>query len=302
MNPLDRKTLGSTGLEVTRLGLGCAPLGGLYGDISEEQATEVVQRALALGLNLIDTAPLYGSGKSEKRVGAGVKGVARDSYILATKVGHPIGPEEDDKGLSREHILRECDRSLARLGTDWIDLYYMHAPYPNTPIQESIAAFIELVAAGKVRHWGISNFDAAQTSEVLEACDAGGWTRPVVHQPAYSLLKRDIEEDLLPLCAQERVGVVPYQVLQGGLLTGKYADATVPPAGSRAAEKPEWVPLFLDPAVHREISALRNEADELGIGLFDHVIRTTVDKQAVTSVILGVKRTEQLEAAIRALD
>ena len=150
MNPLDRKTLGSTGLEVTRLGLGCAPLGGMYGDISEEQATEVVQRALALGLNLIDTAPLYGSGKSEKRVGVGVKGVARDSYILATKVGRVLEPAEagDDRGqgifenpppfkpvfdFSYDGVMRSVEESLARLGVDRIScrLEDFDEPWPT---------------------------------------------------------------------------------------------------------------------------------------------------------------------------
>jgi aryl-alcohol dehydrogenase-like predicted oxidoreductase len=277
--------------------------------VGEVEAVHIVHWALDNGVNFIDTANMYegytrvlgsAGGVAEEILGAALAD-RRDRAVLATKVGHPIGPEEGDKGLSRNHILRECERSLARLKTDWVDLYYMHAPCPDTPIQESIATFMELIDAGKVRHWGISNFDAAQTLEVFEACDAGGWTRPVVHQPAYSLLKREIETDLLPLCAREKVAVVPYQVLQGGLLTGKYANAQVP-AGSRAAEKPEWLPLLQEEAVRQQIAALQDEAEERGLSLFDHVIRTTVDKQAVTSIILGVKRPEQLDAAIKALD
>ena len=144
-------------------------------------------------------------------------------------------------------------------------------------------------------------FHWTQTNEVLQACDGRGWQRPVVHQPPYSLLKREIEADLLPLCAREGVGVVPYQVLQGGLLTGKYRDPSAPPEGSRAAEKPEWVPLLQDEAMRREIARLQSEADERGASLFDHVIRTTVQKQAITSIIIGVKRPAQLEAAVLAL-
>ena len=296
-----------TPLEVSPLCLGTMTFGTPVG---EADAVHIVHWALDNGINFIDTANMYegyarvlgsAGGVAEEILGAALAD-RRQRAVLATKVGHPIGPEEGDKGLSRAHIMRECDRSLARLRTDWIDLYYMHAPYPGTPIQESIAAFMELVEAGKIRHWGISNFDVGQTLEVLEACDAGGWTRPVVHQPPYSLLKREIEKDLLPLCLQEQVGVVPYQVLQGGLLTGKYTDAAAPPAGSRAAEKPAWVPLLQDQAVRQEITDLQNEAEERGLSLFDHVIRTTVEKPAVTSIILGVKRTEQLESAVRALD
>ena len=304
---MNARQIPNTSLRVSPLCLGTMTFGTPVG---EAEAVHVVHWALDNGVNFIDTANMYegyarvlgsAGGVAEEFLGTALAD-RRDRAVLATKVGHPIGPDEGDKGLSRDHITRECDHSLARLQTDWVDLYYMHAPYPGTPIQESIATFMDLVEAGKIRHWGISNFNAEQTMEVLEACDAGGWSRPVVHQPPYSLLKREIEKDLLPLCAQEHVGVVPYQVLQGGLLTGKYTDAEAPPSGSRAAEKPEWIPMLQDEAVRQEIGRLQAEADEHGLSLFDHVIRTTVDKPAITSIILGVKRTEQLQAAIKALD
>lgn len=278
--------------------------------VGETDAVRIVHRALDCGVNFIDTANMYegytrhiGSpgGVSEEILGKALKG-RRQQVVLATKVGMKIGPTPDDGGLSRAHILRECDRSLARLQTDWIDIYYMHAPDPDTPLEESIAAFMDLIAAGKVRCWGISNFNAVQTRQALDTCDAHGWHRPVVHQSPYSLLKRDIENDLLPLCREENIAVVPYRVLQGGLLTGKYRDASSPPAGSRGREKPGWIPLLNDPAVQKEIAALTEQAGKQGLTLFDYTIRTTVRTPGITSIILGVKNTGQLEAAVRALE
>ena len=212
-----------------------------------------------------------------------------------------IGPNDDDGGLSPAHISRECDRSLARLGTDRVDVYYMHQPAPATPVAESIAAFMDLIQAGKVLHWGLSNFDAAQTREVLRICDSNRWQRPVFQQPPYSLIRRDIEEDLLPLCCEENIAVASYRPLEGGILTGKYGKGGPPPPGSRGDEKPEWIPLAQDPVVQETVQALEAEAREQGLSLFDYVIRTTVDTPGITSIVLGVKRIDQLEAAVQAL-
>ena len=245
------RAIANTDLKVSPLCLGTMTFGTPVG---EKDAIDIVHWALDHGLNFIDTANVYegytrcigsAGGVAEGILGRALAG-RRELAVLATKVGMKIGPGEDDEGLSPPHILRECDRSLKRLATDWIDLYYMHKPDDKTPIAESIEAFAKLVQAGKVRHWGMSNFNADQVRQVLQTCDGGGWPRPVVHQPPYSLLNRAIEQDLLPLCREEEIAVVPYQVLQGGLLTGKYADPAAPPEGSRGAEKPEWIPMLED--------------------------------------------------------
>jgi aryl-alcohol dehydrogenase-like predicted oxidoreductase len=303
---MESRTIPNTPLEVSPLCLGTMTFGTPVG---EKDAVHIVHWALDHGVNFIDTANMYegytrflgsAGGVAEEYLGKALAD-RRERAVLATKVGHPIGPEPDDMGLSRGHITRECDRSLARLATDCIDIYYMHSPYPDTPIEESIATFMDLIEAGKIRHWGISNFDTGQTRQVLEVCAANGWQRPVVHQPPYSLLKRDAEAALLPLCAQEDIGVVPYQVLQGGLLTGKYQVPPAPPADSRAAEKPEWVPLLQDEEVQKELGRLSAQATDQGLSLFDYVIRTTVNTPGITSIIIGVKNAGQLEEAIRAL-
>lgn len=304
---MEYRTIPHTELSVSPLCVGTMTFGT---PVAEKEAIEIVRYALDHGVNFIDTANMYegytryiGSpgGVAEQILGKALAG-RRDQAVLATKVGMKIGPAPDDEGLSRTHILRECDRSLERLATDWIDLYYMHKPDPDTSIEESIETMAELIQVGKIRHWGLSNFDAAQTQEVLRVCDEGGWPRPVVHQPPYSLLNRGIEQDLLPLCRREEIGVVPYQVLQGGLLTGKYSDPSAPPEGSRGAEKPEWIGMLKDDEALEEVQRLAAEAEAEGLTLYDYVIRTTVNTPGITSIILGLKRPEQLEQAIRALE
>ncbi len=296
----------NTDLKVSPLCLGTMTFGTPVG---EKDAIDIVHWALDHGLTFIDTANVYegytrcigsAGGVAEGILGRALAG-RREQAVVATKVGMKIGPGEDDEGLSPAHILRECDRSLERLATDWIDLYYMHKPDDKTPIAESIEAFAELVQAGKVRHWGLSNFDANLVRQVLQICDESGWPRPVVHQPPYSLLNRDIEQDLLPLCREEEIAVVPYQVLQGGLLTGKYADPATPPEGSRGAEKPEWIPMLEEDDALEELVRLRARAEEKGLNLFEYTIRTTANTPGITSIILGVKRSEQMEQAIRTL-
>ena len=303
---MENRKIPNTDLEVSPLCLGTMTFGTPVG---EPEAVDIVHRALDLGVNFIDTANMYegytrfmGSpgGLAEDYLGAALAD-RRDRVVLATKAGNPIGPDPQDQGLSRAHLLRECDRSLVRLRTDYVDLFYLHRPDPDTPIAASIAAVDELVRAGKVRHWGLSNFAAGQTREVLTTCDANGWLRPVVHQPPYSLLKRDIESDLLPLCREENIGAVPYQVLQGGLLTGKYSDPSAPPEGSRAAEKPEWLPLLQEPEIQRQLRDLSAAAAERGLSLFDYTIQTTLAVPGITSIILGVKRSAQIAAAVQAL-
>ena len=303
---MENRTIPNTQLEVSPVCLGTMTFGT---PVDEGDAIGIVHWALDHGINFIDTANMY---EGYTRVLGSSGGVAEDyigkalvdrrgEAVLATKVGHPIGPEPGDMGLSRAHIKRECDNSLKRLATDYVDLYYMHAPYPDTPIEESIATFVELIGAGKVRYWALSNFDADQTREVLQSCDANGWQRPVVHQPPYSLLKRDAEAELLPFCRQEDIGVVPYQILQGGLLSGKYQDPCAPPPGSRAAEKPEWVPLLQDEKVRQELGRLGARAAEQGLSLFDYAVQTTANTPGIISIIMGVKNTGQLKDAISAL-
>jgi aryl-alcohol dehydrogenase-like predicted oxidoreductase len=208
-----------------------------------------------------------------------------------------VGPDAGDGGLSRGHIQREIDRSLARLACEYLDLYYMHKPDPETPVTESIHTFEDLVQAGKIRYWGISNFTAGQLGELVRACDDNGWCRPVACQPAYSLLNREAEQDLLPLCHREQIAVIPYQVLQGGLLTGKYCRDGAPPPGSRKAEKPEWV-WNLTGELFDQLDGLEAEAEAQKRTLMEHAIKSVLAQPAVVSAIVGAKRIDQVQALI----
>ena len=292
----------NTSLAVSPICLGTMTFGT---PVAEAEAIRLVHWAIEHGVNLVDTANMYegytrsvgsAGGVAELILGQAMRG-QRAQVVLATKVGMKIGPTDDDEGLSRAHIRREIERSLRRLRCDAVDIYYMHKPDPKTPLAESVQAFDDLIAAGKIRHWGVSNFSAAQVAELLAVCDGGGWRRPVACQPPYSLLKRDIEKDLLPLCQQERIAVIPYQVLQGGLLTGKYRRSQRPPENSRKAEKPQWVWELSDDLFDR-LEELEAEAQSRGRSLLQYALGEILAHPAVVSLALGVKGIPQLDALL----
>ena len=301
-----QRTVPLTDLKVSPLCLGTMTFGTPVG---EADAIKLTHWAIDHGVNFLDTANMYegysrypgsAGGVAEEILGKALKG-KRDRVVLASKVGMKIGPADDDQGLSRAHVLREMDRSLARLGCECLDLYYMHKPDPSTPIGESVRAFNDLIDAGKARHWGISNFSAAQIAELLKVCDDNGWRRPVALQPAYSLLKRDVEAGILPLCQRERIAVFPYQVLQGGLLTDKYRRGEAVPKDSRQAEKPEWT-MALDGEMFDRLERIKAEAKEKGRTLLQHALQGLLDQPAVLSLLVGVKSAPQLERLIAAVD
>lgn len=302
---MEPRTIPNTTLKISPLCLGTMTFGT---PVPEAEAIQITHQALEKGINFIDTANMYegyaryiGSpgGVAEEILGKALA-AKRSKAVIATKVGMKIGPADDDQGLSRGHILREAERSLARLQTDYIDLYYMHKPDADTPLAESVQAFDDLITAGKIRYWAVSNFSAAQLSDLLKLCDENGWRRPVAHQPAYSCLKRDIETDLLPLCQQEQIAVIPYQVLQGGLLTGKYRREAPIPANSRQIEKPAWT-MPLTAEMFDKLEQLESEARQLGRGLMRHALLSLLEKPLVLSLIVGVKNLEQLDDLIAAV-
>jgi aryl-alcohol dehydrogenase-like predicted oxidoreductase len=177
----------------------------------------------------------------------------------------------------------------------------MHKPDPSTPLAESVQTFDGLLTSGKIRHWGISNFPATQIADLLKLCDDNSWRRPVALQPAYSLLKRDIEADALPLCQKEQIAVLPYQVLQGGLLTGKYHRGEEAPADSRQREKPEWT-LPLNDETFAKLEPIEAEARQRGRTLLQHALKSLLEQPSVVSLVMGVKRIEQLETLLKAIE
>jgi aryl-alcohol dehydrogenase-like predicted oxidoreductase len=224
----------------------------------------------------------------------------RDRAVLATKVGAPIGPGPQDKGLSATHILREVDRSLKRLQTDFIDLYILHWPDKEVPLETTLSALEQAVRQGKVRYFGASNHAAWQLCEFLWLAEKHGGPRVVASQIPFSLLRREFQYDL-EFCQKHSIGVTPYQSLQGGLLAGKYRRGQPPPPQTRAAEKPEWMWKFDEPLFDR-LEAVEKLAQQAGIPPAQYTLAWTLAQPAMASLIVGVKRLEQVQEALRALE
>ncbi len=299
------RKLGSSKIQVSELCLGTMTFGN---PVAESDAIKIVRSAIDMGINFFDTANIYegysryigsAGGVGESILGRALKG-HRNRAVLATKVGMNVGSGKDDQGLSRTHILREVDRSLQKLSCNTIDIYYMHKPDPNTLLQESVETFCELIKDGKIRAWGISNFSAMELKGLLHVCDIGGYSRPIVIQPSYSLLNRQVEDELLPLCEKEKISAVPYRVLEGGLLTGKYHRGEPVPGNSRQKEKPEWT-TPLDEKVFTQLEALEVVAQDLGRSLMEHSLKVLLSKNPVVSVLVGVKTVKQLEMLVNAV-
>ena len=230
-SPIDYPALGASGLKLSRLWLGTM----MFGDRTDEaEATRIVAASRAAGLNAIDTADVYAGGESERITGRLIA-AERSHWVLATKLANPTGAGPNERGLSRRHMLAAVDASLQRLDTDWIDLLYMHRDDESTPMEESVATMAQLIASGKVRYFGVSNFRAWRVARMVELCRAMGLPQPIACQPPYNAMSRQIELELLPACAHYGLGVVAYSPLARGVLSGKYPPDAPPPEGSRAA-------------------------------------------------------------------
>ena len=231
MREMTYAPLGASGLKVAPLWLGTM----MFGDQTDaHEAARLVAAARDAGVNAIDTADSYAGGESERITGRLIQ-ADRERWILATKAANPVGPGPNDRGLSRRHLLRAVDASLARLGTDWIDLLYLHREDESTPLEETLAAVAQLVERGKVHHFGVSNFRAWRVARLSEMCRAAGIQPPIVNQPPYNAMSRQIETELLPCCAHYGIGVVAYSPFARGVLSGKYTPGGTAPEGSRAA-------------------------------------------------------------------
>jgi len=284
--------LGSEGPDVSVVGLGCNNF-GMRVDLAGTRA--VVDAAVDAGVTLFDTADIYGNkGGSESFLGEALEG-RRDRVVLATKFGGDMGDGTRARG-SREYIHKAIDASLARLRTDHVDLYQYHTPDKSTPFEETFGALDELVRAGKVRHVGHSNLNAAQVEEVDALCREHGFARPISAQNQYSLLRREAEEGLLPMCERLGIGVLPYFPLSGGLLTGKYRRGEERPEGTRLAARDE---VFTDETFDR-LEALEEFAKERGRTLLQVAIGGLLGQPAIASVIAGATKPEQVRANVEA--
>jgi aryl-alcohol dehydrogenase-like predicted oxidoreductase len=290
--------LGASGLEVSPLCLGTMTFGDRT-DASEAQ--RIVAAAADAGVNFIDTADGYVNGESERIVGAAIK-ASRRRWILATKVGNVLTTKPIDGGLSRRWVLQGCDDSLARLSTDWIDVYYLHREDPDTPIAETVSAVGDLIRAGKVRYFGLSNFRSWRMAEVVNECAAQGVPPPIVCEPYYNLLNRMPEVEILPACEYYGLGVTPYSPLARGILSGKYAPGGAVPADSRIGRRDgrmmetEFRPESLVIAQKLEAHAQRT-----GRTLPQFALAWLWANRIVTSVIAGPRTLAQWQVYVDAL-
>ena len=296
-----------TELRVSRICLGTMTFGSPVG---EEDAVRLVRYALdEHNINFIDTANMYegynryagsAGGVAEEIVGKAVRG-ARDRLVVATKVGMKVGTEPVDENTSPEAIRVQLRRSLKRMDTDYVDIYYLHRFDPDTEPQAIARAMGDELRAGTIRAWGVSNYTAPQLAALLEAARRENVPAPALCQPALGLLNRAALDDMLPLCEKENIGVVPYQVLQGGVLTGKYKRGAAAPEGSRLAEKPEWLKPFTD-EVYNVLAECERAAEAAGVSMTQHALRWALAQPAVVSALIGVKRTEQIDEAAKAAE
>ncbi|MGC4938954.1 aldo/keto reductase [Kribbella sp. DT2] len=294
---MEYRQLGDSGLTVSVVGLGCNNFGGR---IDADQAKTVVDAAVDAGITLFDTADVYRGelGFSEQILGDAL-GARRDEVVIATKFGGDMlgenGPDWGVRG-SRRYIRKAVEASLRRLGTDWIDLYQLHVPDPVTPIEETLAALTELVAEGKVRYLGSSQFAGWQVVDADWAARTGGTEHFISAQNKYSLLDRDVEDELVPACEHLGIGILPYFPLESGLLTGKYKRGAEAPDGTRLAKMPDR----LARADFDKIEALETFAAERDLTLLDVAIGGLAAQPAVSSVIAGATRPEQIAQNVAA--
>ena len=287
--------LGRSGLKVSRVCVGTNMFGAGY--VDDDRAISVIDAARDAGVNFVDTADAYNSGLSEVVVGKAV-GSHRHDFVIATKGFIATGPGPNDVGLSRKHLTAAIEGSLRRLGTDYIDLYQVHYFDPDTPLEETLSALDDMVRQGKIRYIGCSNFAAWQLMRALWVSDKRGLERFESVQPEYNLGKRDIEGELFDACSDQSVGIIPYQVFMGGVLTGRYAPDSPPPEDSHMASRhaQRAKDTYWNERVFGMVETLRGLAAELEISVPQLLIAWRLSRPQITSVIVGASRPEQVES------
>jgi aryl-alcohol dehydrogenase-like predicted oxidoreductase len=296
------RQLGHTGVEVSTLCLGTMMFGA-WGNPDHEDSIRIIHAALDAGVNFVDTADVYARGESEEIVGKALRG-RRDDVVLATKVHGSMGDDRNQRGNSRRWIVHEVEDSLRRLGTDWIDLYQIHRPEPDTAIDETLGALTDLVRAGKVRYIGSSTFPAHAIVAAQWTAQRRGRERFVCEQPPYSILVRGIEADVLPVCRAHGMGVIPWSPLAGGWLSGRYRRGMDAPMSTRSERLPQRFDLTL-PANQAKLDAaeaLAGVADEAQLSLIHLALGFVLTHPAVTAAIIGPRTMEQLESQLGAAD
>ncbi|MBF8378565.1 aldo/keto reductase [Alicyclobacillus mali] len=297
--------LGKTGLEVSRICLGCMS----YGDpergthswvLREEEARPFLRKALDLGINFFDTANVYSLGASEEILGRALRDfVRRDEVVIATKVHGRMRPGPNGGGLSRKHILEEIDNSLRRLGTDYVDLYQIHRFDPNTPVEETMEALHDVVKAGKARYIGASSMYARQFMKLQHAAELHGWTKFVSMQNYYNLLYREEEREMMPLCQEDGIGVIPWSPLARGRLTRDWDTRT---ARSETDEFGRKLYALTEESDRRIVERVKAVAEQRGVPMAQVALAWVLSKPFVTAPIIGATKLHHLEDAVAALE
>ncbi|KXG43970.1 aldo/keto reductase family protein [Tepidibacillus decaturensis] len=293
--------LGTTGVKVSEISLGSWLTYGGY--VEDQNAINTIHKAYELGINFFDTANVYRRGEAEKVVGKALKDFPRESYVLATKVFWPMGDGVNDRGLSRKHVIEQCNASLKRLGLDYVDLYYAHRYDPETPLEETLRAFDDLINQGKVLYVGVSEWTPAQIAEAIHIADKKLLDRIVVNQPVYNMLNRYIEKEIIPLSEAHGIGQVVFSPLAQGVLTGKYKKGAPAPAGSRGAdpEASQMIARYMKDEFFERIDQLEGVAKELGLTLAQLAIAWILRQKNVSSALIGASRPEQVEENVKAV-
>jgi aryl-alcohol dehydrogenase-like predicted oxidoreductase len=289
---MNYRPLGGTGVQVSQLCCGTMSFGA---EADEAAAAAMYAACRDAGINFFDTANQYANGRSEEILGRLVRG-HRDDLVLATKCFNPTGPDVNARGLSRRHILRAAEESLRRLGTDRVEVFYLHQQDPRTPLEESLRALEDLVRAGKILYPAISNHSAWQMQAALDRQLALGWARLQVMQPMYNLVKRQAEVEILPMAVANAIAVVPYSPAGGGLLSGKYAAAGG--AGGRLATNPRYRDRYGEDWMHETAARFATFCAARGVHPVSMAVAWVGSHPAVTAPIIGARSLEQLRASL----
>ncbi|MFE1101777.1 aldo/keto reductase family protein [Nocardiopsis alba] len=298
---MEFRHLGSSGLIISEIAYGNWITHG--SQVEEDTAVSCVRAALDAGITTFDTADVYARGKAEEVLGRALKGERRDGLEIFSKVFWPMGDGKNDKGLSRKHIVRGCEDSLRRLGTDYLDLYQAHRFDHTTPLEETMRAFEDLVRQGKALYIGVSEWRAEEIERALKIADEMGFDRIVSSQPQYNMLWRVIESEVVPLSEREGIGQIVWSPIAGGVLTGKYKPGAELPAGSRASD-PKSEKFLADKVSDRvlleRVQLLEPLAAEAGLTLSQLAVAWVLQNANVSAAIIGASRPEQVESNVRA--
>ena len=291
---MNYRNLGNSGLQVSEISLGSWLTLGSSVDAAATE--EIVQHAWDLGINFFDTADAYARGRAEEVLGRALRGIPRHYVVLATKAFFPMSERPNDRGLSRKHLFESVEASLRRLGTDYLDLHQCHRADPSTPMEETVRAYEDLIRQGKLLYWGVSEWSAEQIVDACRVADAQNAYRPISNQPQYSLMRPQIEREVLPVCEREGLGQVVFSPLGQGVLTGKYSGGARP-GGSRGsdAERNQFMGRYLEDEALTRVDRLRPIADELGLSMAQLALAWCLRQPGVSSTIVGATRIAQLD-------